>query len=337
MYEGEWKAGICEGRGTYLYADGSGGHDGEWKGDEKRGRGTYRYANGAVEVGFYKAGKDVGDGVVERRLPDSTLDGKDGGGVARGGVSLVKQQPLPELAYEARNAEGLILHGDGIDGQARARGQMYRWQQRRAMVAMRLPPLVRTRHREDLLLSAEIKIKRRRDSEEAQKRRQADVLATGRRRRRVLLRPRRNYRGGGRAIAPPSSPSSSKNKKKKNKKKKGGGGGAGNGLTTRRRRPMTTRMRMRLVTAAMEQLDVREEEEADNGAPNATRTRRRSTHRLSTRRLSTRLKHGSTRLGTRSCYSCSSSCTYSLRPSRSCAWARAAVGVVGVAAVALAG
>ena len=38
-------------------------YQGQWKGGNIEGRGTYRYANGRVEVGFYKAGKDVGEGV----------------------------------------------------------------------------------------------------------------------------------------------------------------------------------------------------------------------------------------------------------------------------------
>ena len=38
-------------------------YEGEWKAGEKEGRGTFRWADGTVTVGFYKAGKDVGEGV----------------------------------------------------------------------------------------------------------------------------------------------------------------------------------------------------------------------------------------------------------------------------------
>ena len=91
VYEGEWKGGKKEGRGTLRYADGD-VYEGEWKADKKEGRGTSRYRNGDVyegewkadnpegrgryqyefgwedqagfvRMGFYKAGKEVGEGV----------------------------------------------------------------------------------------------------------------------------------------------------------------------------------------------------------------------------------------------------------------------------------
>ncbi len=39
-------------------------YQGQWKGGNIEGRGTYRYARGTVKVGFYKAEADVGEGVL---------------------------------------------------------------------------------------------------------------------------------------------------------------------------------------------------------------------------------------------------------------------------------
>ena len=56
MYEGEWKAGEEEGRGTMRYADGD-VYEGEWKAGLEEGRGTCRYVGGGVYEGDWKAGK----------------------------------------------------------------------------------------------------------------------------------------------------------------------------------------------------------------------------------------------------------------------------------------
>ena len=48
-------------------------YEGEYKQGKKEGRGTYRYANGDVEVGSYKAGKDVEyyERIVEKEARDA--------------------------------------------------------------------------------------------------------------------------------------------------------------------------------------------------------------------------------------------------------------------------
>ena len=38
-------------------------YEGEYKAGKREGRGTYRHADGAVDVSFYKAGDPVGEGV----------------------------------------------------------------------------------------------------------------------------------------------------------------------------------------------------------------------------------------------------------------------------------
>ena len=60
-YEGEFVAGLYEGKGTYHYANGN-RYDGEWVADEREGKGTYHFAAGHVIVGRFKGGQWLGEG-----------------------------------------------------------------------------------------------------------------------------------------------------------------------------------------------------------------------------------------------------------------------------------
>ena len=110
VYEGQWKGGEQEGRGTYRFADGE-VYDGEWKGKrgaavslrqgheggfKKEGRGTYHlpaagYADGIVEVGFFKADAPVGEGVLWRATDGTALRLRDG-------------KPVEEISLEEARA-----------------------------------------------------------------------------------------------------------------------------------------------------------------------------------------------------------------------------------------
>ena len=63
MFEGEWKAGEAEGRGTERCADGS-VFEGEWKAGGREGRGTVRYPSGNVFEGEFKANEQEGRGTT---------------------------------------------------------------------------------------------------------------------------------------------------------------------------------------------------------------------------------------------------------------------------------
>ena len=54
--EGECIEGDCEnGRGTYVFADGS-SYNGEWKDGFPEGSGTLKYINGSVDEGIWQGG-----------------------------------------------------------------------------------------------------------------------------------------------------------------------------------------------------------------------------------------------------------------------------------------
>ena len=74
VYEGEFKAGNMEGRGTFRYASGD-VYDGEWKAGKKEGRGKYRFANGAEYAGTWKAGEKEGHGTF-RSANGDVYEGK---------------------------------------------------------------------------------------------------------------------------------------------------------------------------------------------------------------------------------------------------------------------
>lgn len=64
QYEGEYRQGIMDGRGTYRFADGS-VYMGEYKAGKREGRGVYRFADGAVYEGEYKNGAMEGFGTYQ--------------------------------------------------------------------------------------------------------------------------------------------------------------------------------------------------------------------------------------------------------------------------------
>jgi hypothetical protein len=80
MYEGEYKAGEKEGKGTYHYTTGD-VYEGEYKAGKKEGKGSYRYPTGQVELGCYKGGADVGEAArwsKDRQTAWRMQDGKPG-------------------------------------------------------------------------------------------------------------------------------------------------------------------------------------------------------------------------------------------------------------------
>ena len=62
-YEGEWKAGLKNGQGVYRSANGD-VFDGEWKADMMEGQGIFRFANGDVDANSYHQNEIVGEGIV---------------------------------------------------------------------------------------------------------------------------------------------------------------------------------------------------------------------------------------------------------------------------------
>ncbi|KOO27401.1 phosphatidylinositol-4-phosphate 5-kinase [Chrysochromulina tobinii] len=101
VYEGEFKAGNMEGHGTFRYASGD-VYDGEWKAGKKEGRGKYRFANGAEYVGTWKAARD---GVLQ-------LSATVGESFAAGDTVLVLGDAVATVRMPStcRASEG---HGDG--------------------------------------------------------------------------------------------------------------------------------------------------------------------------------------------------------------------------------
>ena len=56
VYEGNWKNGIWNGRGKYIFNDGF-GYEGEWKNGVENGMGILTYLNGDKYEGEFKNGK----------------------------------------------------------------------------------------------------------------------------------------------------------------------------------------------------------------------------------------------------------------------------------------
>jgi len=107
VYEGDYKAGKMEGRGVYRYADGD-VYDGEWKAGKAEGRGVYWYANGNVYEGTFKAGKREGRGVFH--CPDSVYDGEyKGGKEGKGGKEVPRLLLQPRRGHPAAERDAPTL------------------------------------------------------------------------------------------------------------------------------------------------------------------------------------------------------------------------------------
>eukprot|EP01048_Picozoa_sp_COSAG05_P010877 COSAG05_NODE_985_length_6290_cov_2.922953_1_plen_729_part_00 len=64
-YSGEWKDGLYDGQGTFVYPDGLGTYTGGWKAGERHGEGTLTYArSGNTFSGTWVEGKRCGEGTL---------------------------------------------------------------------------------------------------------------------------------------------------------------------------------------------------------------------------------------------------------------------------------
>lgn len=64
-YSGEWKDGVYDGQGTFVYPDGLGTYEGSWRAGERDGQGTMTYArSGNSFSGTWIAGKRDGEGIL---------------------------------------------------------------------------------------------------------------------------------------------------------------------------------------------------------------------------------------------------------------------------------
>eukprot|EP00984_Skeletonema_dohrnii_P022530 scaffold11656_cov85-Skeletonema_dohrnii-CCMP3373.AAC.1 len=72
IYDGEWKDGGRDGKGTMKYHNGD-VHEGEFRKNKMHGKGTYEYADGDVlkSIGEWKEGKKCGLAIVKS---EATLD-----------------------------------------------------------------------------------------------------------------------------------------------------------------------------------------------------------------------------------------------------------------------
>ena len=67
-YQGEWRAGCYEGRGTTFHSNGSKRYEGEWRAGVREGRGTTFWSDGSkCYEGEYRAGCYEGRGTSFRR------------------------------------------------------------------------------------------------------------------------------------------------------------------------------------------------------------------------------------------------------------------------------
>lgn len=74
-YEGEWKNGVREGRGSTYYYDGGKEHDGSYLDGRRDGEGTYYNRDGSVcYQGMFKSGVPYGYGTVTDKKGSKSLE-----------------------------------------------------------------------------------------------------------------------------------------------------------------------------------------------------------------------------------------------------------------------
>ena len=107
-YDGEWKSGMMNGYGSYVYSDGL-RYDGQYKENRPNGKGTAQYANGTYEGGWFK-GKYSQTGKMECT----------GGSVYTGSYKQGRRDGEGRIDYGV----GLYYEGEFMDGKPNGRGKM---------------------------------------------------------------------------------------------------------------------------------------------------------------------------------------------------------------------
>jgi hypothetical protein len=114
VYEGEWKAGKSEGRGICRFANGE-VYEGEWKADKREGQGIFRYADGGVYEGEFKADKKEGRGIY-RYASGDVYEGEYKADKREGqGTFLFASGHIEVAFYKAGTpvGEGVVWTADG--------------------------------------------------------------------------------------------------------------------------------------------------------------------------------------------------------------------------------
>jgi len=83
-YEGDWVAGLREGKGKYLSKPTGGKYEGEYVADLKEGSGKYTFANGDTYDGQWKAGLRHGQGTYTWKEKNEKYSGAWEDGVKQG-------------------------------------------------------------------------------------------------------------------------------------------------------------------------------------------------------------------------------------------------------------
>ncbi|MBR1765865.1 MAG: hypothetical protein IJ745_02345 [Bacteroidales bacterium] len=113
-YEGDWKKGIIDGEGTYIYAQGGYSYTGHWVKGNIKGHGTFRFNNGNVMEGDWTA---MGTGTGSLIFPDGTrYDGPFVNGAPQGqGVKIWADGTRYEGSFVQGHlcGQGSIVWADG--------------------------------------------------------------------------------------------------------------------------------------------------------------------------------------------------------------------------------
>jgi hypothetical protein len=107
VYEGDWKDGKQHGKGRFVYADGA-FYEGDCEDDKKHGKGKYVYANGNIYEGDWKDGMQHGKGKYVYATDIYEGDFEDG-----------KKHGKGKYVY----ADGAIYEGDWKDGKQHGKGR----------------------------------------------------------------------------------------------------------------------------------------------------------------------------------------------------------------------
>jgi hypothetical protein len=115
VYEGESKDNKRDGKGTYKWTDGS-VYEGEFKDNKKDGKGTYTWASGSVYEGEFKGGKKDGKGkfkMVDGSMYEGEYKGgkKDGKGKLKMVDGSVYEGEFKDGIY---NCAGTLRESNGI-------------------------------------------------------------------------------------------------------------------------------------------------------------------------------------------------------------------------------
>lgn len=111
-YEGDFKDGLRDGVGTYLYGESGNRYEGEWVLNKKHGIGKMNFANEGEYFGRFENGRRHGEGVFKYKKTSNTYSGSWKYGVKHGKGEFIFIDTKMKIAGQWDN--GKILQGKWV-------------------------------------------------------------------------------------------------------------------------------------------------------------------------------------------------------------------------------